>query len=305
MKRTLSLALVVALGGCVADDAPLGTDEQDIMAGTLADTWMVQRAVKPQYPCTATLIAPRYAITALHCTQYNKAGTTVHFYTSATGFASGLARTVVSVAQRPGTATAPNEDLWDSNGQYADLALLKLDADAPASSVPATLMWWYPGEDQTGYVIGAGNHDNAGTNTNAIGELRYRTQTTKFADDDDGLVYTDQHDVNGGDSGGPLYQYRKIFGVLHGSSYTSVPEHLDWILGQISYAWPFSPAVPSCYRSGTTMQVFYEATERMCQYACQHSPCDAYNYAASVQGCVLVKDVTGTLATTAYRSGAK
>lgn len=304
MKRTLSLALVVALGGCV-DDAPLGTDDQDIMAGTLADTWMVQRAVKPQFPCTATLIAPRVAITALHCTQYNKAGTTVHFYTSASGFAPALARTVVSVAQRPGTATAPNEDLFDTNGQYADLALLKLDADAPASSVPATLMWWYPGEDQTGYVIGAGNHDNAGTNPNSVGELRYRTQTTKFADDDDGAIYTDQHDVNGGDSGGPLYQYRKIFGVLHGSSYTSVPEHLDWILGQISYAWPFNAATTGIYRSGTTMQVFGEATERMCQYACQHSPCDAYNYNAAAHSCVLVQDVSLLLPSAAYRSASK
>lgn len=303
LSPIVAFALLSSFAACVEppDDEALGSTDEEIIGGTLASDWIVDRAVKPQYPCTATLIAPRYALTALHCTQYNTIGTTVHFYSVASGINQWLVRTVVAVYRRPGTSPAPTEDLWDITGRYADLAILKLDADAPIGTVPATLMWWYPGANQTGTVVGAGNHDSAGTNDD--GELRMRDQTTRFADDDDGLIYTDEHDVNGGDSGGPLYQFRKVFGVLHGSSYTSVPEHLDWILTVLGYVWPYDAPQAAIYRIGTVMQSYGEATERMCQYSCQHSPCDAYNFAGS--SCTLVKDVTGFVIAFNYRSALK
>lgn len=300
MNRTLAFVLCAAAGGCVIDDAPLGADEQAIMAGTLAEPWMVERAIKPQFPCTATLIAPHHALTALHCTQYNKPGTTVHFYTDATGYDPALARQVVAVALRPGTATAPNQDLIDATGLFADIAVLTLDADAPATSFPSTLAWTYPGAGAVVTVVGAGNHDNAGTNPD--GELRQKPQTTRYATDDSGGIYTDQHDVNGGDSGGPLYLAYRQLGVLYGTSYTSVPEHLDWILGQIGYAWPGLAAVAGCYRTGTTLETFGDATERTCQYACQHTRCEAYNFAPATGTCVLMRGLTGAVVTPLYRT---
>ncbi len=304
MRNVASVALLLVSAACVdaePDDA-VDQTEQGIVNGDEALEWMYQRAVKPEYPCSGTLIGSRYVLTALHCTNYNNVGETVHFYTDADGFDPVLERTITHVLTRPGTDA--DDDYWDVNGQYSDLAILRLSGAAPPTSVPALLGWEYPGTGAKLTVVGGGNHDGAGYD-NDIAALRYTTEFTT-TDDADGLFHTDVHATNPGDSGGPLYRGRMIFGVVHGGTHhASVPEHLDWILGQIGYGWSHGAAQLGTYRTGTVVDTFWEATERMCQYACDHMRCNAYNWVSSNSYCVLVKDLTGTQANSAYRSDAK
>lgn len=307
LALTTTACLDGARGPAPTDDPALDQTEEGIVSGGIAADWMVERAVKPQYPCTATLVAPRFALTALHCTQYNKVGTTVHFYSDASGFDPALARKVVSVRLRPGTNPAPNQDVIDSTNLHADIALLELDSAAPASSTVAILGWRYPGAWGFGRVVGAGNHDSAGTNDD--GELRYQVDVTKSDTDDTGSFATIADVVNAGDSGGPLYLTDRVIGVLNAHTpssgyYTSVPEHLDWALGQIGYAWPYG-ASQSVVRFGTELESFTEATERTCQYACDHAACVAYDFHPASGTCTLLSTISGQLASTVYRSDAK
>ena len=102
----------------------------------------------------------------------------------------------------------------------------------------------------------------------------------------------------------------RILGVLNAQlvgvsgDYTSVPAHLDWILGQIGYAWTHG-ASQAVVRRGTGLQIFDEATERMCQYACDHTACVAYNYVPSLDRCTLLSSVTSIISSTTVRSDAK
>ncbi|MCE9578510.1 MAG: trypsin-like serine protease [Deltaproteobacteria bacterium] len=313
-----ALALALTTTACVdadtdydpASDAEFGQVEAGIVAGGTPYPWMVARAVKPAFPCTATLIAPRFAVTALHCTQYNKVGTWVHFYTDASEFDQGLAAKVVSVRTRPGTSAPPATDYLDTDDVFADIALLELETAAPASSTASTLEWAYPGAWGFGRVVGAGNHDDAGTNPNSEGELRYAVEATESTSDDSGHFGTIADVVNSGDSGGPLYLTDRVLGVLHGhvigdsGFYTSVPEHLDWILGQIGYAWTHG-ASQAVVRRGTGLQIFDDATERTCQYACDHTACVAYDFVPSLERCTLLSSVTSIVSSTTTRSGAK
>lgn len=308
-----AVALALSTGACVDTldqeaDPETASVEEDIVGGGVAAPWMVERAVKPAFTCTATLIAPRFALTALHCTHHNKVGTWVHFYTDAAAFDPGLASKVVAVKRRPGTNAAPDPDYIDTAGLRADIAILELEAAAPATSTVAILDWSYPGKWGFGRVVGAGNHDDADTNAGA--ELRYAVDVTNSADDDTGGFSTIADVVNGGDSGGPLYLTDRILGVLNAQlvgvsgDYTSVPAHLDWILGQIGYAWTHG-ASQAVVRRGTGLQIFDEATERMCQYACDHTACVAYNYVPSLDRCTLLSSVTSIISSTTVRSDAK
>jgi hypothetical protein len=317
VKQPIACALALALSTAACIDAtPEAADpdtasvEEDIVGGGTAAAWMVERAVKPAYPCTAALIAPRFAVTALHCTQYNKVGTTAHFYTDPFAFDPGLGRKVVSVRIRPGTNAAPNPDYTDSDNLHADIAILELATDAPASSTVATLEWAYPGAWGFGRVVGAGNHDDAGTNANTVGALRYAVDVTSSVNDDNGGFATIADVVNGGDSGGPLYLGDRILGVLNShrvgisDGYTSVPVHLDWILGEIGYIWPYG-ASQGVVRRGAALQVFDRSTERMCQYACDRTTCVAYDFAPSINRCTLLSSVSSVIASTSVRSAVK
>jgi hypothetical protein len=309
MRTTTAFLLAsLLLGACVDDgelpDDDLDTTEEAITGGALADTWMLQRAVKSEHPCTATLIAPRYALTALHCTGpgATSEGIHVNFYTSGPGPAASLERTIVHVYNPPGTARPPNTDFYDSAGLYADIAILELDADAPASSVVATLAWEYPYDDAPVQQVGAGQFNGQ----DGQGILRKHSTTLLDEDYVPGMIRVTQDYGEPGDSGGPLYFRRELLSVHHGSGRgPSVPQHLPWILPRIGYVWPYGAVQQTSVRSGTVYQNFYDTTERVCQYITAHTVAEAYNYAPSYGICQLLTDVTQVSASSIWHSAAK
>jgi hypothetical protein len=296
------------LGACVDDgeyaDDDLDTAESAITSGSLADAWMLQRGVKSEHPCTATLIARRYALTALHCTGpgATSEGIHVNFYTNGPGPDASTTRTITHVHIAPGTARPPNIDYYDTAGRYADIAILELDADAPASSVVATLAWEYPYDDAPVQQVGAGQFNGQ----DGQGILRKHSTTLLDEDYVPGMIRVTQDYTEPGDSGGPLYFRRELLSVAHGSGRgPSVPQFLAWILPTISYTWPYGAVQTSSVRYGTVFQNFYDTTERVCQYICAHTASDAYNYAPGYGLCQLLTDVTQVAPSSIWHSDAK
>ena len=99
--------------------------------------------------------------------------------------------------------------------------------------------------------------------------------------------------ANPGDSGGALYVSSRLVGVTRSQSgYTSVPAHLDWIIEASRYAWPYGTPQRRV-RLGTTLSTFPESSHRVCQYACEHTACAAYNWSPLTETCTLLATVTG------------
>jgi Trypsin len=281
---------------------------------TTAEGYYVARAVKIP-GCTATRISARFAITAAHC--QSDEGDQVNYYDAASGFSSTRTGRVEQVYLRPGIAgnntncSTPGNCIDDSD-HFADVALLRLssDDDADAAGPHATLGWKYPGEGARGHQVGAGGHNDA---SNPMGRLRQITGELD-SNDNDGSFDTVDDQTDGGDSGGPFYYKNQLIGVLTGDQwepfnhynlYTSVPEHLDWILSTINFRWKGVPPQPSTKYAGTTLDSF-TSTERVCQYACEKtSSCEAYNFQtilSSVGSCQLKTNVTSAVSDSGWRS---
>lgn len=281
---------------------------------SVADPYYVARAVKIP-GCTATRISARFAITAAHC--HSDVGDAVYYYDSASGYASGRRGRVEQVYLRPGIAgdntncSTPGNCIDDTD-HFADVALLRLSAadDRDSEGPQATLAWKYPGDGVTGHQVGAGGHDGG---SNPMGRLRQVTGELD-SDDHDGSFDTVDDFTDGGDSGGPFYSGNRIIGVLTGDQwmpfnhynlYTSVPEHLDWILQTIGFRWKGLPPQPSTKYAGSTHDTF-TATERICQYACEKtSSCQAYNFQSlilSTGTCELKTNVTHAVTNSGWRS---
>lgn len=322
-KRTrVTFAITAALSACAIDEE--GTEpELDTSAYEIngndepAEPWMVDRAImlvtfsdgKWVRVCTGTLISPIHVLTALHCSPVMSDD--VAFYTTNDGFDVDLRRNVVAVQTPPGTN--PATDDWDaSNGQFADIAVLTLGLPM-RGSVPATLAWTYPGDGVAGAKVGGGRHDG---DDNEEGELRWVLDTTYTDSDDenDGQFLTSHSRFDPGDSGGAFYRGGRLLGVTTGEKlvwgvmrgvHTSVPDHLDWILGAIGYQWPHG-TIQSAVRSGALLETLLGRTQRECTYACdKHGQCVAFNYLPNLQQCQLLSTVTGSASSSAWRSDAK
>ncbi len=318
------LLLWVSSAGCLAEpDAPTtSTADQDINGpSSPASGFQVDRAIAVP-GCTATRIGSHWALSALHCQLQTKIGRRVALYDSPLTFNALKTAIIRNVIQVPGTDPSRcklgNTHLYDGHGcsdgtgYFSDIVVLDLQDDAAfgLTDVPAkpaaTMAWWYPGNNVAGQKVGDGQHDGV---ANPSRRLLQVPDQTGDSNDNNGAFHTNHVRTDGGDSGGPFYVNNQILGTLTGNPdsifsalHTSVPSHLDWILGSINYQWPGSPPLDSIRYTGTTISTLAFKTERVCQYACEHTAsCEAYNYEWLRQRCTLVSGITGTSAADATR----
>jgi len=285
---------VAAVVGCTNPSSEAKTDiDEQAIDGTLATTqqWMLDRAAagplngdgSPE--CTATRIAPNFLLTALHCQMQLFVGKNVTFYSTGPGYNTTMTAKIVNVTNPPGTNWA-TDYYTDSNGQFADLAVVQLDRNIKTGAA-ATMQWAYPGSGSSGFKVGCGGLASGVSNT--TGRLLAASDTLDSGDDSGGGFHTTHDQVDPGDSGGPFYYKNRILGTLWGTyagtgggtvaRYTSVPAHLDWILGSIGYQWSGAPPVAHQAISGNVVENFATNSQRVCQYACeQHSDCVGYNF---------------------------
>jgi len=283
------------------DEVSVGTVTSDIIDGNSAQDWMQQRAalVVGSKICSGTIISATHVLTAAHCLP--AAGTTtVQFYNNSTlPMAAKLG--VTNVAFRPGVNPF-NDDLTDTNGDFADMAILTLAAPIPATSQPSPLAIFYPGSDGVGIQVGNGNHDGV---VNSSGELRWAPNEMYSDDNSVGFFYTNNDRTDKGDSGGPIYTDRELQGDLWGywyvafayrNKYTAVSYHLPWILSTINYQGSFSSITTDTRLNGTLIENIGTSDLNTCKLHCmQTSYCAAFNHwPYPISLCQTLSDVSGT-----------
>ncbi|MFO0593034.1 MAG: trypsin-like serine protease [Polyangiaceae bacterium] len=331
-RPTLSnLGLALSIAGlsllapaCVANEPvdPAGSEDetvdeaaQPITDGSPADMFSRQRAgFFMRAGCTGTIIGPRTILAASHCEIVPN--DEIRFYTSTdVGNAPppdpATARFVQSVTIPAGVSPS-NSDFIDSNGKFADVAVIRLTADVPATSVVGDMNWVYPGSSTWGTKVG-------GARTSALindrGFLRMTNDMTASGSDGDGGYYTLVDQTTPGDSGGPFYVASRTIGTLYGSvgtqnRYTSVPFHLNFIVNAMGYEFSGQIFATGYILNGQDQATYTGRTQTACAYICDHTAsCVAFNHYPNLGGmqnvCQLKKTFTGAAVFAGATSGLK
>lgn len=320
LRASLALtALATALSMAACEAPPDGTDDTDpgedtseaaspIEGGSLASDFFSSRTASLG-GCTATQIAPRFLLTAAHCQAH--VGDAVRFYGNATTPDPATQRTIEAVFIRAGVH--PPDDLEDTNGDFADFAVLRLSSAFNAGNI-ATMAWEFPAEGSLGTKVGQGEH-NGDPNPSHL--LKMVNDHTSDSSDAGGDFHTENDSTNSGDSGGGFFVDGKVVGDLWGwvrfadlstaNKYTSTPYFLNRILDDIDFQWNGSAVGHGAFIGGHVIDSFLALGEPVCQYACtKTSACVAYDYLVGPFGtCTLLSTITSATAPAPYDSAVK
>jgi hypothetical protein len=310
---------VPLLTACVTDPEVDVTTENIAGPGAGVASQFQRDRAATLFSCTATRISARWLLTAAHCMA--EVEDDVGFYSTGPGDDPNETAEVDAVVLRPGVNAgacfADTDACWDTTGTFADIALLRLKNhddgfdENDLDGHQAMLAHQYPGDGEPGVKIGSGNH---GGLPNEFETLMQIADTTSSMNDNNGMFFTWQAQSDQGDSGGPFYYGNSVLGVHRGSSqgedyYTSVPEHLKWILTTIDYQWRGQPEQASTKYTGTLIESFF-GNEDECQYVCEKmASCEAYSFDlfpdVADPNCFLYDAVTGVSTDSTWKGALK